>query len=239
MEQEIIDKLKTRIDRLNEVGQQSFLGNDFSFGFDRWKLGTIILLEGVLPKEKRITASIAALKVHRIDFDEITAAAHTVEKVKGEAAEILQTLIETIQPRVTRSEDDFWHLLHPFVVELAKTKFEQGHHADAVLACLREGNTILKNHLVNKLGKEYDGADLINVSFSPKNPIITLADLSTEDGRNIQLGYMEIFRGMMIGIRNPKSHKNYDLEKKKAIHFLFMASFLFIKLEENHLINLA
>lgn len=58
-------------------------------------------------------------------------------------------------------------------------------------------------------------------SFSANNPIIEFRDLTTESGRNIQLGYMKIFEGAMIGIRKPM--QTYILMKKKQfISFFFL-----------------
>ena len=74
-------------------------------------------------------------------------------------------------------------------------------------------------------------------AFSANNPIIEFGDLTTENGRNIQLGYMKIFEGAMIGIRNPKAHANLYPDENKSIHFLFLASFMFIKLQEAGIIN--
>lgn len=43
---------------------------------------------------------------------------------------------------------------------------------------------------------------------------------------------MQIFSGAMTGIRNPKTHKNIKIDKKRAIHFLFLASLLMYKTDE-------
>ena len=69
-------------------------------------------------------------------------------------------------------------------------------------------------------------------AFSVKNPVLTLADLSDETGRNIQLGYMKIFEGSIIGIRNPKAHANLVIDQSRAIHLLFLASLLMFKIDE-------
>jgi uncharacterized protein (TIGR02391 family) len=66
----------------------------------------------------------------------------------------------------------------------------------------------------------------MNRAFSPNAPIVRLADLSTEDGRNIQKGYMQIFAGAMTGIRNPKAHSNVTIDANRAIHHLHLASLL-------------
>ena len=67
---------------------------------------------------------------------------------------------------------------------------------------------------------------------SLEDPIIVLGDLSTETGKNIQEGYMHIFAGAMMGIRNPKAHHNIEIDAKRAIHFLSLASLLMYKIDE-------
>ena len=97
---------------------------------------------------------------------------------------------------------------------------------------MKEINSYVKNIVKKKRGEELDGAKLMNTAFSPDKPVITLDDLSTVTGKNIQQGYMQIFVGSMIGIRNPKAHENINIDKKRAIHFIFLASLLMSKLDE-------
>jgi len=126
----------------------------------------------------------------------------------------------------------FWDLLHPKIVEVSKSRFETNHFADSVEAALKEVNNIVKVIVEQRTGKEYDGAKLMYEAFSLKKPIIELGDLSTETGKNIQTGYMQIFAGSMIGIRNPKAHNNITIDSQRAIHFLFLASLLMFKIDE-------
>jgi len=126
----------------------------------------------------------------------------------------------------TNQAEDFWARLHPTVVQVSKPRFDSGHYADAVEAALKELNQRVKDHVRRKTGKELDGAGLMTTAFSPNNPIITLADLSTEDGKNMQQGYMQIFAGAMTGIRNPKAHSNVVIDEQRAIHYLHLASLL-------------
>jgi len=126
----------------------------------------------------------------------------------------------------------FWDLLHPKIVEVSKNRFETKHFADSVEAAFKEINNTVKLIVKQKTGKEYDGADLMNRAFSEQNPIIVLDDLSTETGKNIQKGYMQIFSGSMTGIRNPKAHDNITIDSQRAIHFLFLASLLMFKIDE-------
>lgn len=126
-----------------------------------------------------------------------------------------------------------WDLIHPFVRRVAQGRFRNGYSADAALAAMREVNTRVKQIVKGKLGGELDGADLMHQAFSPKKPIIVLDDLSTESGRNIQQGYMEIFAGAMMGIRNPKAHANITISLERGLHFLVLASLLMHKLDES------
>lgn len=51
--------------------------------------------------------------------------------------------------------------------------------------------------------------------------------VEAESGRNDQVGFMEIFRGVYRGVRNPKAHSlNHDLDHVKAGQYLVMLSLL-------------
>ena len=133
------------------------------------------------------------------------------------------------EPKILNS---FWDLLHPKIVEVSKSRFETKHFADSVEAAFKEVNNIVKVLVKHRISQEYDGADLMNRAFSLQKPIIELGDLSTETGKDIQKGYMQIFAGSMTGIRNPKAHENIIIDDKRAIHFLFLASLLMFKIDE-------
>lgn len=127
---------------------------------------------------------------------------------------------------------DFWNDIHPKITLIAKSRFESNYYADAVESAFKEVNSCVKNIVKRKTGNELDGAFLMRTAFSPKNPIIVFDDLSTESGKNIQQGYMEIFAGAMIGIRNPKAHNNIRITENRAKHFIYLASLLMYKIDE-------
>jgi uncharacterized protein (TIGR02391 family) len=150
---------------------------------------------------------------------------------------VLNTLIEQIDveigfdaPSVTVPV--FWDDIHPSISRVARPRYESGHFADSVEAALKEINTVVKDHVKRKTGEEADGADLMRKAFTPNRPLIVLGDLSTDSGRNIQEGYMEIYAGSMIGIRNPKAHANVVIDDKRARHFLYLASLLAYRFDE-------
>jgi uncharacterized protein (TIGR02391 family) len=227
------EQIEDRIKRLDNVGQHAFDGTDYSFGFKTWQGGTVILLKQICSDKTDLISMIEGIKLKRISLDNIDSSAYNLASCKEQAREILTTFISTLNmEKKVSSQGDFWTLLHPRVVELARPRFEGGFYADAVVSCLREANCIIKEFVKKVTNQELDGAPLMTKAFSVQNALIPLADLTTENGRNIQLGYMKIFEGSMIGIRNPKSHENMYPDQNKTIHLLFNASFIFIKLEE-------
>jgi uncharacterized protein (TIGR02391 family) len=166
----------------------------------------------------------------RIGAGVVWAIPPTIDNGKVVVAALERKELLTMQ---TPSKLDFhWTILHPTVTRVAKSRFDTGHFADAVEAALKEVNDIVRAKVKARTGKELDGADLMNVAFSPKTPIIELDDLSTISGRNVQIGYMQIFAGAMTGIRNPKAHANITITPERAIHFLILASLLLHKLDE-------
>ncbi|MGN6215105.1 TIGR02391 family protein [Parafilimonas sp.] len=135
------------------------------------------------------------------------------------------------QPITKKTLDEFWDLLHPEVKALAFDKFKHEFYADAIETCLKALNKKIKDTVKLKTGKELDGSGLMTEAFSPKNPLIELADLTTESGKNKQTGYMQIFSGAMTGIRNPKAHENVEISKEETIHLLFFISQLYLTLD--------
>jgi len=165
----------------------------------------------------------------------------------GGAITVLETLrhhvLQEIKIRArtaSKIDQSFWGLVHPLVKNVAKRKFLDGHYADAVESAFKEINNIVKSQIPQRQlqsgGRELDGARLMRTAFSPNNPVIRLSSLNNESERNIQEGYMEIFAGAMIGIRNPKAHANLTIDAKRAMHLIMLSSLLVYKLEEAGLV---
>jgi uncharacterized protein (TIGR02391 family) len=126
----------------------------------------------------------------------------------------------------------YWDDIHPVISSVAKSRYEAQHYADSVEAAFKELNAVIKKHVLQKTGQDLDGSSLMNTAFSLKNPIVTLDDLSTDSGKNIQQGYMQIFAGAMTGIRNPKAHANITIDDKRARQLLGLASLLMCVFDE-------
>lgn len=139
---------------------------------------------------------------------------------------------QTVKPKNESEGYSFWDLIHKEIEAVAKSRFESAHYADSVEAAFKHLNSTVKDIVRKKAGSEFDGADLMDRAFSIDKPIIALDDLSTESGRNIQKGYLLIFKGAMIGIRNPKTHGNLEITRQNAVNLLFIASHLYFMIDE-------
>ncbi len=124
--------------------------------------------------------------------------------------------------------EDKWNAIHPAITRISKSRFETEHYGDAVEAAFKELNDLIKKAYKLKTTKEEDGDALMRKAFSvsANNPVFKFADISTETGRNIQQGYMDIFAGSMKGIRNPKAHSNLDVHPEEAWEMIVLASHL-------------
>ena len=167
------------------------------------------------------TQSIEFYSTLGIDFD---------EKVKTSP---IDKLYVSKKAESTKLYSDFWILINTKIEKVSRRKFETGFYADSIESALKEINTVIKKIVKIKTGEELDGAKLMQKTFSLTNPIIELADLTNESGKNIQQGYLQILSGAMTGIRNPKAHENLDIDIDEAVRLLCFCSELMDKVENS------
>lgn len=77
-----------------------------------------------------------------------------------------------------------------------------------------------------------DGASLMRKAFSANIPVLELNTLTTQSEKNEQQGYMDLFAGAVIGIRNPRAH-DHQLEDDPdvALEMIVFANHLMRKLD--------
>jgi uncharacterized protein (TIGR02391 family) len=124
-----------------------------------------------------------------------------------------------------------WQSINQTIAAVARSRYESGHYADSVEASFKEINSRIKEEVRQRTGGTFDGADLMNQAFSPNKPVVVLDDLETENGVNIQKGYMLMLAGAMTALRNPPSHANLDIEPDSAMQQIQFASMLYSKYE--------
>jgi uncharacterized protein (TIGR02391 family) len=70
------------------------------------------------------------------------------------------------------------------------------------------------------------GTKLMEFVFSVSNPILKVADVSTQTGRDEQEGMMYLFKGAMLGLRNPRAHVLMTDDPERAIEYIGFLSML-------------
>jgi uncharacterized protein (TIGR02391 family) len=117
----------------------------------------------------------------------------------------------------------FENLLHPLIFEHAYPQYRAGRLRDAVLNAFIAVFDLIRE----RTGIDMDGAKLAGQVFSVKEPCLILSEIETDSGRNDQSGFLQIYQGAYIGIRNPKAHSlQHDLTEENAAQYLIFASLL-------------
>jgi uncharacterized protein (TIGR02391 family) len=120
--------------------------------------------------------------------------------------------------------------LHGAIVRVSKRAFAGGMYAEAILNAFKE--VIVQVRKTSGL-HELDGTPLMQQAFSVHNPRIKLNNLQTQSEKDEQAGFLSIFIGVALGIRNPAAHDNIEQEDPyKALEYLSLASLLLKKLDE-------
>lgn len=79
-----------------------------------------------------------------------------------------------------------------------------------------------------------DGADLVSVAFSIKNPILAINLLITETEKSEQKGFVNILVGLFGAVRNPTAHApktSWPMSEQDALDIFSLVSFVHRKLD--------
>ncbi len=96
--------------------------------------------------------------------------------------------------------------------DVTRKLFVDGYYARAV----EEAYKCLVNVVKDKSDLSSDGKDLMDRAFSEKNPVLKLNALKTTSQKDEQIGYMLIFGGCVVGIRNPRAHDHPKIDSPEA-----------------------
>lgn len=161
----------------------------------------------------------------------------SIQYMTRKEADIILLCLERIKRILLfKKYEQFWDYIHPKIVNVTKDRFYNGKYADAIEASFKEINVIIKEIVLKQRNQELDGAKLMKYCFSSERPVLVIQDIISETGRNVQLGYMEMFAGAMTGIRNPKAHNNQIITREEAIRKLNFASLLMYKVDQARIV---
>mgnify|MGYP001853477429 CR=1 FL=1 len=87
------------------------------------------------------------------------------------------------------------------------------------------------DNLVKRAAKQGDtnltGSKLMTTVFNGTAPILRINAGESASERDEQIGYMQIFSGCMIGIRNPRAHEcDWEDSEQRALQLLIWANHL-------------
>ena len=117
--------------------------------------------------------------------------------------------------------------LHPIVQKIAGQLFEDGHYRQAIL----DTYIALIEAVKNKSGLELDNTRLMQNAFSMNNPTLSISDDPDE-----RQGFMWLYSGAVMAIRNPKAHRLIEQnDPQRTIEWLSFASVLLRVLDDSTL----
>lgn len=120
--------------------------------------------------------------------------------------------------------DSFEGLLHPIIRTSALAHFKAQEYRLSIL----EAMVAISDQIRDRTDLDMDGSELANTVFSEKGPHLLVTDnLKTENGRNEQVGFMELCRGAYRRLRNPKAHtRRHKIDRVQAAQCLVFTSLL-------------
>ena len=80
-----------------------------------------------------------------------------------------------------------------------------------------------------------DGAELVDTTFSTKNPLVRINTLQNDNDRSEHLGLMHLIKGLFGLIRNPTAHKpkiKFNIDEEEALDLMIMISYAHKRLDK-------
>ncbi|TRO97249.1 TIGR02391 family protein [Glycocaulis profundi] len=110
------------------------------------------------------------------------------------------------------------------IISVCRDLFDSGHYNIAV----HESYKVVDNYIKNKSTKiSQSGTALMDIVFSPKNPMLVWNDRETTSQKDHQAGYHRLYSGAMLAIRNPTGHEfNWIDNAEDALECIVFAQHL-------------
>ncbi|NYD40030.1 TIGR02391 family protein [Nocardioides panaciterrulae] len=126
-------------------------------------------------------------------------------------------------PRVAPVRRLTFENLHPAVQEAAGSLFADGHYESAVSEAFKS----IEVRVRETTGLAKSGAALMGDAFKMDGSVLDVASHEGRSGEDEREGFLHIFRGAMLGIRNPGAHELFQAgDPQQALEYLGFASLL-------------
>lgn len=113
--------------------------------------------------------------------------------------------------------------LHPEIERAVGGLYRDGHYANAVEDATKALNALVR---MRSGVEDKDGTALMEMVFSPNNPILKFNMLADAWDIEEQKGFMKMFAGAVAGLRNPRAHKIIKDDPEMALEFIAFISLL-------------
>jgi uncharacterized protein (TIGR02391 family) len=118
--------------------------------------------------------------------------------------------------------------LHPRIANACSGLYRDRHYREAVL----NASIALVNYVKEKSRKhDLDGSGLMSTVFSANKPIFAMNDLSNQTEKDEQEGFMHLFMGAVLALRNPRAHALFDDSPEMALDYIAFLSMLAKRLD--------
>lgn len=119
---------------------------------------------------------------------------------------------------------------HPEILKYCRAELVDDNYFHAVLEAIKG----IAERIRNLSGLAADGAELVNMAFSVKMPILKVNSLRTETEISEQKGIANILVGLFGAVRNPAAHAPkimWPMNQEDALDILSLVSFIHRKLD--------
>jgi uncharacterized protein (TIGR02391 family) len=120
--------------------------------------------------------------------------------------------------------------IHPIIIQVSGQLFADGHYSQAIFEAFKIINILVKK----ESGLSYlDGKNLMSHAFKLPSPRLRWTNLETDSDKDEQEGFMFLYMGAIVGVRNPKAHDHViQKDEIKTLEYLSFASLLVKRIDE-------
>ncbi len=144
----------------------------------------------------------------------------------GKTLDLLVYFLRRLDPRTASAYDAFGVLafkLHPQISQACVNHFRNGEYRSAVVdACIA-----LQDLVRDSSGcSDVDGTKLMQEAFSPNSPILAFNDAATRSDAGEQEGWMYLFKGAVMALRNRRAHSLAPHSAEEAVDYITLLNIL-------------
>jgi len=154
---------------------------------------------------------------------------HTTVMLKGLTDRLAEIRFDLHRDSAAHTRSTFEGLdLHSRIAAVCVDLYRDGHYKQAVL----DASIALVNCVKEKSRQQsLDGSKLMTTVFSANNPVLAFNELKDQTDRDEQEGFMHLFMGAVLALRNPRAHALFDDSPEMALDYIAFLSMLAKRLD--------